>query len=271
MCSIENVEKATRFMELSSSEFIGSCSNGVPLKQGMPPDIILVGDSQADTYADGLFQASRDLNLSSFGYFADGCPFIARAPLRTSEYCDDLNKHVMTLLSELQPKIVVITNRYDFLGTNLDEMNNRVPFLDASLPADIPAQLKSISLSLVDMIALLKNSTNEIVVVTDLANPSLPPRTLFETTWFARNTGNDPYSEIRLIRDQIDTLITSGLKDESHVSLLNLSQELCDEAGFCSGVDAGTPLFVDENHLNAAGSKKLTPAWIALLRAIQPR
>jgi hypothetical protein len=229
-----------------------------------------VGDSQADTYADGLFQAGRELNFSTYGYFADGCPFIARAPLRSSEYCNDLNKHVLTLLAELKPAIVVVTNRYDFLATNLDEMNNRVPYLDASLPRDIPDQLVSISMSLTDMIASLKKSTDEIVVITDLANPSLPPRSLFEKTPFARNTGNDPYSEVRLIRDQINVLITSDLEKESQVTLHNLSGELCDESGFCSGIDEGKPIFVDENHLNSTGSKKLTPAWIGILQAIQP-
>jgi peptidoglycan/LPS O-acetylase OafA/YrhL len=269
-CSIENEEDAFRFMNLTASEFVASCSNGAPLQQGRHPDIILVGDSQADTYADGLFQAGRELNLSTYGYFADGCPFIARAPLRSSEYCNDLNKHVLTLLAELKPAIVVVTNRYDFLATNLDEMNNRVPYLDASLPKDISDQLVSISMSLTDMIASVKNSTDEIVVITDLANPSLPARTLFEKTPFSRNTGNDPYSEVRLIRDQINVLITSDLEKESQVTLLNLSGELCDESGFCSGADEGKPIFVDENHLNATGSKKLTPAWIGLLQTIQP-
>ena len=210
------------------------------------------------------------MNLSTYGYFADGCPFIARAPLRSSEYCNDLNKHVLTLIAELKPAIVVVTNRYDFLATNLDEMNNRIPYLDASLPRDTPDQLVSISMSLTDMIASLKKSTDEIVVITDLANPSLPPRTLFEKTPFARNAGNDPYSEVRLIRDQINVLITSDLAKESQVTLLNLSGELCDESGFCSSVVESTPIFVDENHLNATGSKKLTPAWIGLLQTIQP-
>jgi hypothetical protein len=270
LCSIENEEDASRFMNLTAFEFIASCSNGVLPQQGQRPDIVLVGDSQADTYADGLFQAGRELNFSTYGYFADGCPFIARAPLRSSEYCNDLNKHVLTLLAELKPAIVVVTNRYDFLATNLDEMNNRVPYLDASLPRDIPDQLVSISMSLTDMIASLKKSTDEIVVITDLANPSLPPRSLFEKTPFARNTGNDPYSEVRLIRDQINVLITSDLEKESQVTLHNLSGELCDESGFCSGIDEGKPIFVDENHLNSTGSKKLTPAWIGILQAIQP-
>lgn len=269
-CSIENEEDAFHFMKLTASEFVASCSNGVPLQQGQRPDIILVGDSQADTYADGLFQAGRELNLSTYGYFADGCPFIARAPLRSSEYCNDLNKHVLTLIAELKPAIVIVTNRYDFLATNVDEMNNQIPYLDASLPRNIPDQLVSISMSLTDMIASLKKYTDEIVVVTDLANPSLPPRTLFEKTPFARTAGNDPYSEVRLLRDQINILITSALEKESQVTLLSLSGELCDESGFCSGVDESMPIFVDENHLNAAGSKKLAPAWIALLQTIKP-
>lgn len=269
-CLIENEEDAFHFMNLTASEFVASCSNGVQLQQGQRPDIILVGDSQADTYADGLFQAGRELNLSTYGYFADGCPFIARAPLRSSEYCNDLNKHVLTLIAELKPAIVIVTNRYDFLATNVDEMNNQIPYLDASLPRNIPDQLVSISMSLTDMIASLKKYTDEIVVVTDLANPSLPPRTLFEKTPFARTAGNDPYSEVRLLRDQINRLITSDLEKESQVTLLSLSGELCDESGFCSGVDESMPIFVDENHLNAAGSKKLAPAWIELLQTIKP-
>ena len=269
-CAIENETDAGRFIDLSDLEFISSCSNGVLLEQGKRPDIFLVGDSQADSYADGLFLAGKELALSTFGYFADGCPFIARAPLRTSEYCDDLNQHVLTMITNLRPKVVVITNRYDFLATNLDEMNNRVPFLDASLPKDTTAQLGAISMSLSDMISSINQSADEIVVVTDLANPSLPPRTLFETTRFSRNTGNDPYSEIRLIRDQINVLIANDLAKQSKVVLLNLSDQLCDDSGFCSGVDTSGPLFVDENHLNASGSRTLTPSWVRLLNTIQP-
>ena len=262
LCSVENERDASRFIQLSTSEFLESCSNGVLLGQQQRPDIILVGDSQADSYADGLFRAGDELGLSTFGYFADGCPFIARAPLRTSEYCNDLNQHVAMLIKELQPKILVITNRYDFLGTNLDEMNNRVPFADGSLPRDLPAQFDAISLSLSDMIASIGLSISNIAVVTDLANPSLPPRTLFEKTSFSKNPGNDPYSEIRLIRDEINVLLQHELGNDKKVTLLNFDHELCDASGFCSGVDADKPIFVDENHLNATGSRKLISAWI---------
>ena len=262
LCSVENERDASRFIQLSTNEFLESCSNGVLLGQQQRPDIILVGDSQADSYADGLFRAGDELGLSTFGYFADGCPFIARAPLRTSEYCNDLNQRVAMLIKELQPKILVITNRYDFLGTNLDEMNNRVPFADGSLPRDLPAQFDAISLSLSDMIASIGLSISNIAVVTDLANPSLPPRTLFERTSFSRNTGNDPYSEIRLTRDKINSLLQNELGNDKKVTLLNFDHELCDTFGFCSGVDAGKPIFVDENHLNATGSRKLTSAWV---------
>ena len=262
LCSVENERDASRFIQLSTNEFLESCSNGVLLGQQQRPDIILVGDSQADSYADGLFRAGDELGLSTFGYFADGCPFIARAPLRTSEYCNDLNQHVAMLIKELQPKILVITNRYDFLGTNLDEMNNRVPFADGSLSTDLSAQLDAISSALSDMVASIRLSISNIVVITDLANPSLPPRTLFENTSFSKNAGNDPYSEIRLVRDQINVLLQKELGHEKKVVLLNFSQELCDAFGFCSGVDAGKPIFVDENHLNATGSRKLTSAWV---------
>jgi len=260
-CSVENKQGASRFIQLSTSEFLESCSNDVLLGQQQRPDIILVGDSQADSYADGLFKAGSESGLSTVGYFADGCPFIARAPLRTSEYCNAVNQHVLMLIKELQPKVLVITNRYDFLGTNLDEMNNRVPFADGSLPKDLPAQFDAISLSLSDMITSIGLSTSNIAVVTDLANPSLPPRTLFEKTTFSRNTGNDPYSEIRLIRDKINVLLQNELGKEKKVTLLNFSHELCDASGFCSGVDLGAPIFVDENHLNATGSRKLSSLW----------
>ena len=268
LCSVENERDASRFIQLSTNEFLESCSNGVLLGQQHRPDIILVGDSQADSYADGLFRAGDELGLSTFGYFADGCPFIARAPLRTSEYCNDLNQHVAMLIKELQPKILVITNRYDFLGTNLDEMNNRVPFADGSLSTDLSAQFDAISSSLSDMVASIRLSVSNIVVVTDLANPSLPPRTLFENTSFSKKAGNDPYSEIRLVRNQINVLLQNELGHEKKVVLLNFSQELCDAFGFCSGVDAGKPIFVDENHLNATGSRKLTPAWVKFFTTI---
>ena len=265
LCSVENQQDASRFIQLSTNEFLESCSNGVLLGQQQRPDIILVGDSQADSYADGLFGAGDELGLSTFGYFADGCPFIARAPLRTSEYCNDLNQHVAMLIEELQPKILVITNRYDFLATNLDEMNNRVPFADGSLPKNYSEQLSSISLSLSDIVTTIHPSKSNIIIVTDLANPSLPPRTLFERTSFARNAGNDPYGEIRAVRDEVNVPIQKLLGNKQNLRLLNFSHELCDASDFCSGVSAGFPIFIDENHLNAMGSKKLTPAWIEIL------
>ncbi len=264
-CSIENEQDASRFVYLSASDFLESCSNGVVLQDQQRPDVLLVGDSQADSYADGLFEAGSQLGLSTFGYFADGCPFIARAPLRTSEYCNDVNQHVLSIISELQPKILVITNRYDFLATNLDEMNNRVPFADGSLPKNYSEQLSSISLSLSDMVTTIHPSISNIIIVTDLANPSLPPRTLFERTSFARNAGNDPYSEIRAVRDEVNVPIQNLLGSKQNFRLLNFSHELCDASDFCSGVSAGLPIFIDENHLNATGSKKLTPAWIEIL------
>ena len=262
LCSVENEREASRFLQLRASDFLKSCSNSVLLGQQQRPDIILVGDSQADSYADGLFKAGSELGLSTVGYSADGCPFIARAPLRLIDYCNEVNTHALALIAELQPKILVITNRYDFLGTNLDEMNNRVPFRNGSLPEDVPAQLSSISSSLSDIVNVLGRSMSNIVVVTDLVNPSLPPRTLFEKTSFSKNAGNDPYSEIRLVRDQINVLLQNELGNDKKVTLLNFDHELCDASGFCSGVDAGKPIFVDENHLNATGSRKLTSAWV---------
>ena len=268
-CSITDKADAVTFMQLSTEDFTKACSNDAALIASHGVDVLLVGDSQADSYSDGIFLAGRELQFSVAGYTAIGCAFMVRTPLRVREYCDDMNKHLLKIINESGPKIVVVTNRYDVLSINLDENKNRVPTSDNRIPLSVSEQIDSITSSLADQVKLITPMVDQIVVVTDLSNPSYPPRTLFETTRFARVAGNDPFKEISNLRKEINDSIDKKLNVYENVTVVDFSDKFCDSKGFCASSESDRLLFHDEIHLTATGSNKLQNSWIEIFKPLK--
>jgi hypothetical protein len=238
------------------------CDNGVKNSDSL---VVLLGDSQAQSAADGLFQAGVELGVRVIGFQADGCPMSARSTVKESEWCPGVQNAYVDSIVRFNPDVVVIVNRYDQYvveGSSNGPNDLRVPFTNGKLPTSREEQLKSVVGSLSEEVIAVRNLGPKVVVLLETPTVLMPePNLLSKMFKSVRSAELNQALEWNRVRDEIATEIRTKLNAIDGVQIVDPSSYLCNEYPKCSAVSSGLITHWEKQHLNRIGSLQLVPFW----------
>jgi len=242
------------------------CSNDVP--DG--PLVLILGDSQAQTAADGLFEAGRLLGVRVMGYGASGCPVRSQSTLRVSSWCPGVQHQYLEAVDRWQPDLVVFANRYDDYAFYGGEAGSdvRIPFADGRLPEGVNEQMESIVESLFVSVSEVRSRGSQVVILGETPNVLLPPNSLFGKYFEVRSAEVKNIAKHNELRALILGLIEERIAT-SGATLLDPSVLLCQSLNVCTSVLDGELAYSNPQHLNRIGSLKLIPLWNSLLSELK--
>ena len=242
------------------------CTNGVV----NGPLVLLVGDSQAQSAADGLFEAGRQLGVRTMGFGAGGCPMQSRSALKYSSWCPALQEMYLAAISKWKPDLVVFANRYDdyvVLG-GVEGSEDRVPFADGALPFGRDEQIDSIIGSVSERVSAVEQLHTKVAILIETPNVLNPAQSIL-TRYFSllRKVQINDLDDRNQVRAKIITRITNE-KSMQNVTFVNPTDALCSSVNTCSPVLDGELAFWNPQHLNRIGSLKLTSLWKTALSGV---
>ena len=236
------------------------CSNKVSSDQ---LGVLLIGDSQAPSISDGIFEVGRDLGIKVVGLGLAGCPFASRLPITTSERCVNFQKLYVAAITRLQPKYLVVAQRADtYISSFLDNRDLGFPSASGSRPVSIADQKSNLLDSYFSAISDVARPDMAIFVVKETKRVVMPPQTLFELATNSNEVRQGP--TVQANNDISDELFSELAKRYSlldRVSVVDPSLVLCQGSQGCSAEVSGSLLYRDSNHLNHYGSVFLTKFW----------
>jgi peptidoglycan/LPS O-acetylase OafA/YrhL len=242
------------------------CSNDVP--DG--PLVLIVGDSQAHSAADGLFEAGRLLGVRVMGYGAGGCPMRSQSMLRFSSWCPGVQDRYLKAIDKWQPDLVIFANRYDDYAFYGGESGSdvRIPFADGRLPEGTNEQMESIVESLFVSVSAVRSRGSQVAILGETPNVLLPPNSLFGKYFEVRSAEVADIAKYNELRALILELIEERIVNSGTI-VLDPQELLCQSTYVCGSVIDGELAYSNPQHLNRIGSLKLIPLWTSLLSKLE--
>jgi hypothetical protein len=242
------------------------CSNGLPESGN---SILLVGDSQAESAADGIFQAAEEMGVRAFGYGAGGCPMRSRSTVKESAWCPDVQNAYVSAIGKFAPKIVIFANRYDqyaIEGSEPGANDLRIPFADGRFPVNRAEQNQTIIESLVEQIQRVRDLGPEVIVMLETPTVSMSSSSfLTKHVGELRSKESGSAKRFNIVRDELIAQIREEVSGMNGVIIVDPQEYLCENYPECSAVIDGTIAYWEKQHLNRFGSMKLVPLWTKTL------
>jgi len=245
------------------------CDNGQP---EVGASVLLLGDSQAESAADGLYEAGKKLGIRVYGYGAGGCPMRSRSTVKESSWCPTVQNAYLSAVQVFNPKVVVFANRYDQYAVEGSEAGSndlRIPFSDGRLPVNREEQIDSIIESLVEQVDLVRELGPKVVIM--LETPTVlmsSPNLLSKYLVGPRNLESSEAKKFNEIRDGISAQILERFSERSGVVVINPQEYLCETYPKCSAEIDGDIAYWEKQHLNRFGSMKLVPLWMKTIEKL---
>lgn len=248
--------------------FPNTCDNGV---EENGDSILLLGDSQAESAADGLFQSGSELGVRVLGYGAGGCPMRSTSTLRELEWCPKAQEFYLSSVVAQRPRLVIIANRYDdyaIKGSDSSSPDIRIPFADGRLPADKQQQIQSIVESLVTQVKRVRDTGAEIAILLDTPNVIMPASTVLSKQRGPTANEIERVTKANAVRDEIISRIRIQLANAAGVTIIDPQSYLCDEYPVCFAEIDGRYSYWEQQHLNRNGSLLLVPLWKSVISGL---
>ena len=220
-------------------------------------DILLIGDSHADSISDGLLEAADRLGLSVGSWTVQSQPPVGNSPW-TARYLE--------LVAEERPKVIVIANR----SSNELEPKNMTRWTDRAASGEEAAALwgETVRQGVLD---LGRHGAHVLWVLNVPEFPGGPVLddavpTLVRPTVRARTISTAQLAERRglAIPSEVEALATLD-----RVTVIEPADVLCRPD--CRNADGDAYLYYDTHHLSAAGSRLLTDLLEQALREAMGR
>ena len=245
------------------------CSNKV---RSSTTDVVLIGDSNALTASDGLFEATRQLGVRSVFFGGGGCPSLSRPPMDKSETCAPVQQMYRRLVEEVDPRVVVLVNRYDLYVEPLAgviDNDHRIPFADGKTPVRPRQRLESVARALEEFVDELVRDGRQVVVMLQPPPSYLLNRTLFES-WFPQAAifRDSDVANVVEQRREIREAIISVLAGREGISVFEPGEAVCGRADFCQANIDDELVYANLSHLNPKGSMRLTEGFIGVLKPL---
>jgi len=249
------------YSDSRDGQFPNTCDNGVEENGN---SVLLLGDSQAESAADGLYQAASEVGVRVFGYGAAGCPMRSTSTLREVEWCPKAQDFYLSSVVAQRPRLVVFANRYDdyaIKGSDPSSPDIRIPFADGRLPAGKQQQIQSIVESLVTQVRLVRNTGAKVAILLDTPNVVMPASTVLSK--LRGHTANEieMVTKANKVRDAINSEIRIQFSNVAGVTIIDPQSYLCDEYPVCFSNIEGRYSYWEQQHLNRNGSLLLVPLW----------
>ena len=228
-------------------------------RAGATDTVLLVGDSQAWSWADGVIEAAARLGLDTVVSSRSGCPFASVDTTGTKPLdCRTWQRETLAYALKTHPRVVVIANRSS--GYTRPELGRRTVLDENGRPATAEAAQGLYEAGLDDVVGALRRAGVGVLVVQGIPEP---PRAGIE----------DRSSILRLLvpppgRDPFDPVPSAlnrakATEAESRVSAGNPGTVLYDPipslcpGGACPWTSGGKSIYLDSSHLTREGATSL--------------
>ena len=237
-----------------------------------PLELLVWGDSHAATLAGVLADLGEQAGRSGLVVAKNDCPPIpgvTRADLPMQHQCAAHNQAIRALIDARHPTTVVLSARWPlvFDGTRYGDDRRPPPrYVQAgslARPVD-PAQ------RLTDTVDWLRAEGAEVLLIDTIPEVAWDVSAGLEAA--ARRGLPPPAGPTRAevaARGARSTTILAALAQQPGVSVVRPAEALCD-AQQCDVVEAGEPLYYDDNHLTPRGVERLRPLLARSLGDIPP-
>jgi hypothetical protein len=246
-------------------QFPNTCDNGVEENGN---SIMLLGDSQAESAADGLYQSASELGVRVLGYGASGCPMRSTSTIRESGWCPKAQDFYLSAVITQRPRLVVIANRYDeyvIQGSDSSSLDIRIPFADGRIPKNKQQQIQSMVESLITQVKLVRDTGAEVVILLDTPNVVMPAFTVLSKQRGPTAYEIERVSKANEVRDEIISQIRIQIANADGVTIIDPKSYLCDEYPICFADIEGRYSYWEQQHLNRNGSLLLVPLWKSVI------
>ena len=255
---------------------VGECIDATfdPLKctwnvEGVNGRIILVGDSQAFSYADGVVEAATDLNYSVTVLSRSGCPFLTQES--TGQHftsCTEWQTDVLEWIVDHSPKAVLIANRSSGY-TTLNPAWRTVKDSSGSVPHNDDKALSNYIDGLNGVISEINSHGIPVVILSNIPEIDVINRGESIYSKIIGRTNND--SNNGFIVDKTRSVKNAELtlaNRFSGVDIFDPYLTICPNS-VCSLTFLGKEVYMDSFHLTEFGSNLFAPRMLNLLKAIR--
>jgi len=239
--------------------------------EGAVGEVLLVGDSQALVFADGVVGASNALNLNVVVSARSGCPFLTIESSGTKPLdCPSWQRQMLDYIVDRNPEVVIVANRS--VGYTNPQLAWRT-FVDSEgRPLDAETAQQVYGRSLEEMARILEVGNSQMLIVQNTPElrvlrrrNSIGRRMLLE-----RPPPTFDASETLSLRGPISELERSVAARFANVAVFDPAEHLCSDA-VCELSRRGESLYLDGFHLSRFGSLELQDTLRTRIASLIPR
>ena len=207
---------------------------------------LLVGDSMARSLSDGFVVAAHSEQLNAYTFSYPGCAFlISDSPFTPTLECREWRQNVLDAMSQLQPKIVVISN--------LSTLYTDVQLADFSLEKTRDAWGYELGRTFEAM------STLGFKIIVAQPPPSFKYDLRYDISLLRRNGIQENRSEVVARRALINTVEVNAAALFPFIAPIVSFDDLFCNATFCTQKIDKQFMLEDANHLSVEGSLLAAP------------
>jgi peptidoglycan/LPS O-acetylase OafA/YrhL len=245
------------------------------------PEVLLWGDSHADSARFGLHEALRRRGLRGVVFSKSACPALlgvwSRGDARSTR-CQEYQRALLDYV-EAHPKIkrVILVGRWALysLGSRLGHEPGKTLYL-------LDDEARALPLSTAHNAAVMRRGLSRVIerlhalhkeVYLLSPTPELPidaPQHLGMTLQYSHLFEREPYTlsveEVRHRQREVRASFEALKGAHPALHLIDTEGALCPEGRCPIASPEGAPYYYDQHHLSALGSERLTPVFEELLR-----
>jgi peptidoglycan/LPS O-acetylase OafA/YrhL len=236
-------------------------------------EILLVGDSQAYAFADGVVEAANSLGYDVVVSSRSGCPLLTVDTSGSKPLdCASWQRTVLDYAEGTRPAAVILANRS--LGYVNPQLNWRTFLSEEGVPSDYESASLRYEQGLREVAERLRNQQVPILVLQNIPEPSI----LRQRDSIIRRLILDPLPEnfdastTLSLRERASLIEIDVAAEFAGVQLFDPAETLC-RGTTCDLVRGESLLYLDTFHLSRTGSlslvESLTGALLAL--GIEPK
>jgi peptidoglycan/LPS O-acetylase OafA/YrhL len=227
-------------------------------QEGLNGSIVLVGDSQAFSYADGVVEAAIDLDHTVTISSLSGCPFLSQSS-NGDHYldCSKWQKEVLLWITSQSPKAVFIANR-SYGYTRLQPPWRTVKDGQGNMPRNSEEAFNNYEDGLIGVISKLARRNIPVVILQNIPEVHVIKRGESLFSKLINRTSNDSFfgfdidnnERIRRYESKLTTMFSNVYRFDPY-------KVFCENS--CLYTYQGREIYLDSFHLTRFGSITLAP------------
>jgi peptidoglycan/LPS O-acetylase OafA/YrhL len=240
-------------------------------REGAGGEVLLAGDSQAWSWADGVIEGAARLGLDAVVSSRSGCPFAAADTTGEKPLdCPAWQRQLLDYALKARPLVVVIANRSS--GYTRPELGRRTVLDRKGRPASSDAAEGLYEAALDNVVRTLREAAIGVVVVQGIPEPPRMEDQASLLRLLAPAPGRRPFDPAPSLAVRV-----RAARAETSVSARNPGTVLYDPIpllcpdGACPFATGGRNLYLDSSHLTREGSISLAGSLGAAIREAAAR